>query len=153
MAKKSLYIFLTSILGVTLFLILDRIAVFIYLYLVGGGYIAANFNYQQFVLWDYFTLTIVLMLGAWYGVALGLSWFSQVYERQSHGGLIDHLVKYYWPSKKEKNLDLKISEVKRRLQTDLWQLEDLAEIKAVQPARPQPIARKVVRKRAPKKIK
>ena len=152
MAKKSLYIFLTAILGIVLFLVLDRIVVFCYLYLVAAGYIGASFDYGKFVVWDYFSLTIALMLGAWYGVWLGLNWFSLVYERQTHGGFINHVIENYWPNRKQKNLDVKISDVKKRLQTDMWQLEEIAQASVAQMSEPVPRVKKIVRKRAPKKM-
>lgn len=134
-------------------MVLDRIIVFCYLYLVAAGYIGSSFDYARFMVWDYCTLTLVLMLGAWYGVWLGLSWFSWVYERQTHGGLVNHMVENYWPSRKQKNLDSKISEVKKRLETDLWKLEDLASVNITRASEPEPHVRKIVRKRAPKKAK
>lgn len=73
--KKSLYIFLTAILGVLLFLILHRLIVFVYLTLVAVDYPAfgVNFSYPQFLAFDYLTLIISLMLGAWYGVWRGFT--------------------------------------------------------------------------------
>lgn len=151
MPKKSFYVFLTSLLGVLLFLILHRTVVFIYLYLVAGGVGIESFDYLSFLLWDYFSLTIMLMLGAWYGVWLGLNWFDKVYVERSHGGLVAHLTQYCWPASRPISLQSKLSHVKERLEKDLWQLEDLAEVAVSKPAAFPAKIRRVVRRRAPKK--
>ncbi len=41
-AKKSLYLFLTSLLGVMLFLIIHRIVFFIFIYMLSEGYITVS---------------------------------------------------------------------------------------------------------------
>lgn len=151
MIKKSFYIFLTSLLGVLLFLILHRIFVFIYLFLVANYFLLTDFNYLQFLAWDYFTLVIVLMLGAWYGVWLGLYWYKLVYEDASHGGLVSHISKRIF-TKKPKNLTSKMLAVKEKLEKDLWELEDLTQVSQTPSVYVEPVKRKVVRKRAPKKL-
>lgn len=154
MPQKSFYVFLTSLLGVLLFLILHRVVVFIYLYLVAAGFGAESFDYLTFLLWDYFSLTITLMLGAWYGIWLGLHWFEKVYVEKSHGGLVAHLARHVWVGGRPKNLQSKLSSVKQRLNEDLWQLEDLANAGlSAKQDRPEPRVRRVVRKQAPKKLK
>lgn len=152
--KKSLYIFLSCLLGVFLFFSLHRIAVFFYLYSVINGSLATTFVYWRFLLFDYFTLAITLMAGAWYGIWLGGYWFSKIYEEGSHGGLTHHLVTTYWPHKQPKSLTSKISSVREHLEKDLWQLEDLAKkSEAISVSvNPSPKVRRVVRKRAPKKL-
>ena len=153
MAKKSLYLFLIFFLGVLLFLILHRLVIFFYFYLLAGGYINPGISYLQFLVVDYFTLAIVLMFGAWYGIWLGMFWFEKVYVEKSHGGFAYHVSNKYFP-RTPKNLESKISAVRQKIENDLWQLEDLTEagIKAVV-ATPKPIKRRVVRKTAPKKLK
>lgn len=152
-AKKSLYIFLTSLLGVLLFLILHRLVIFFYFYLLAGGYMTASMSYLQFLVVDYFTLVLVLLFGAWYGIWLGMYWFEKVYVEKSHGGFVHHVSNNYF-SRTPKNLENRISAVKQKIEKDLWQLEDLtdASLKAVA-ATPAPIKRRVVRKTAPKKLK
>jgi hypothetical protein len=153
MAKKAFYIFLSSLLGVLIFLILHRAIIFIYLYLVSGGYFADSFNYWNFLFWDYITLIFSLMLGAWYGIWLGMSWHEAVYVQKNHGGFVEHLASHYWLGGRPKNLETKIITVKQRLDKDLSQLEDLAKADtAVEVVKPQAKVRRVVRKRAPKKL-
>jgi len=148
-AKKSFYLFLTSLLGVFLFLTLHRAVFFIYLYMLGQGLVSAGTDYYTFLVIEYFTLIICLMLGAWYGVWLGLYWFEKVYEEKSRGGFAHHLsTKYFLP--KPKALESKMAEVKQRLEANLYQLEDLAQSAAE--VKPKAIKRRVVRKRAPKKL-
>lgn len=152
MAKKSLYVFLTSLLGVLLFLILHRLAIFFYLYLLAGGYVTTGMSYLQFLALDYLTLFFTLMFGAWYGIWLGMHWFEKVYVEKSHCGVIHHLTdKYFFRT--PKNLESKISAIKKKIEDDLWQLEDLAKVSLKEVSAPQPIKRKVIRKIAPKKLK
>jgi hypothetical protein len=155
MAKKALYIFLTSLLGVLLFLILDRVVVFFYLYLLAGGYITTGMDYYQYLALDYFSLVIIMMLGAWYGVWLGLSWYARVYEEKSHGGLVHHISTKYFQGRKPKDMESKMASIKQRLETDMWELEKLAKPTQTmaETFKPAPIKRKVVRKAAPKKLK
>jgi len=152
MAKKSFYIFLTTLLGVLLFLILHRVIVFLYLYLVAVGYIGGG-DYYQFLAIDYFTLSLALLGGAWYGIWLGMYWFDKVYTQKSHGGLANHLASSYFYWGKPKSLPAKMSAVKQRLEKDLWELESLAKTTSVESQWPEPKVRKEVRKRAPKKLK
>ena len=146
MAKKSLYIFLASLLGVMLFLVLHRVAVFFYLYLLAGGYITTGLEYYEFLALDYFSLTITLMLGAWYGIWLGLHWYEKVYEENSHGGLVHHLATEIFPSNRFKNLPVKVAVVERKLEANLRELENLAQAGAAQKS--GPVKRKAPRKRA-----
>ncbi len=154
MAKKSFYVFLTALLGVLLFLIIDRIVVFFYLFLLEQGIIGTSLTYVQFAALDYSVLTIVLMFGCWYGIWLGLYWFRAVYEEGSHGGFIDHMARNYFPSGKNKNLGSRMVAVKQRLESDLWQLEDLADSSLIAAkSSPVPVKRKVVRRAVLKKPK
>jgi hypothetical protein len=152
MAKKSLYLFLTSLLGVMLFLVLDRSIVFFYLYMLAGGYITTSFDYYQFLAVDYFTLTIVLMLGAWYGIWLGLYWYERVYEKGSYYGFVHHLASKYWPGPKPESLSDKMSAVRQHLEEDLFELNTLADNNLEPKIDQPPIKRRIVRKRAPKKL-
>lgn len=152
MAKKSLYLFLSSLLGVMLFLVLHRSIVFIYLYLLTQGYLVTGLTYLQFLVFDYFTLTLTLLFGAWYGIWLGVYWYEKVYVEGSHPGFVAHMSgKFMY--RKSKGLESKMSHIKERLETDLWQLEDLAKTSLSQVSSPVPIKRKIVRKAAPKKLK
>lgn len=154
MAKKSFYLFLSALLGILLFLVFDRIVVFLYLYLLEVGIVNTGLAYIQLAAVDYFVLTIVLMFGCWYGVWLGLCWFKAVYEEGSHNGFIDHVARNYFPSRNHKNLESKMSAIRQRLETDLWQLEDLADESLLEvKTSPAPIKRRMVRKATPKKIK
>lgn len=152
--KKSLYLFLTSLLGVLLFLIVHRIVFFLFIYTISEGYVTLSMDFLQFLAIEYITLVIWLLLGSWYGIWLGLYWFEKVYEEGSHGGLVHHIAANYFPVSRPKNLEGKMAEVKQRLESNLWQLEDLAETAATSQLAPdpKPIKRRVVRKKAPKKL-
>lgn len=152
MAKKSLYIFLSSLMGVMLFLVLHRVGIFIYLYLITQGYVVSSWSYVQFLVFDYFTLTLTLLFGAWYGIWLGVFWYDKVYVEGSHSGFVAHISNKFM-SRKSRGLESKMSHIKERLETDLWQLEDLAKTSLSQVSSPAPIKRKIVRKAAPRKLK
>lgn len=149
--KKSLYIFLCSLLGLLTFLILHRLLVFFYLLLASNNpeIFYGRWNYLEMVATDFFTLMVVMMLGAWYGIALGLKWYEAVYERGYTSGLIDHIVKTYWPSHKgDYDLPQKVQNVVRELKDDVLELEHLA--KTIKPVMKEmtPIKRRIVRKKA-----
>src|ERR1700722_11515309 len=127
--KKSLYIFLSSIMGALLFLILHQIIVFLYSVALSTDYadLSFGFSYMEFVAFEYLTLIFVLLAGAWYGIWLGLYWYEKVYEEGSHGGGVNHVASNYFPrSKKNFKLEAKMEAVKKDLETNLWELEDLA---------------------------
>ena len=154
MFKKSLYLFLTALLGMLLFFILHRIVIFFYLYLLAGGYITTDMSFYQFLVLDYASLLVVMVLGVWYGIWLGSYWFRKVYVEGSHRGFVQHLkMGNYWNQAPPKNLEKKIIAVKHRLEDDLWQLEDLAKETVQQAEELGPLKRKVVRKRVVRKAK
>lgn len=154
MARKSLYLFLTALLGTLLFLIAHRIVFFIYIYMLGADVLTTGMSYYQFLAIEYFSLIITIMLGAWYGIWLGLFWYEKVYEQKSHKGFVHHLSAKYFLGKKPEVLESRMAQVKEHLEENLWQLEDLAKSAAVSRAvvEPKPIKRRVVRKHAPKKL-
>ena len=152
MFKKSLYIFLAALLGVLLFLILHRAAVFFYLYLLLGGYVTTSLTYVEFLIIDYFTLTFTLMIGAWYGIWIGLGWYDKVYVEKTHPGFVAHLGRHLFGHRRA-GLQQRMSQVKQRLEADLWQLEDLANVSLEEGRTVVPVKRTVVRKAAPKKLK
>jgi predicted membrane protein len=127
--KKSLYIFLCAIMGAMLFLILQQILAFGYLFLLYANYQTFSFglSFINLMAFDYFTLILVVMLGAWYGIWLGLYWFDLVYESGRHG-FVEHVMERYWPSRRlPYNLKSKISAVEKKLEGDLMELESLGQ--------------------------
>lgn len=155
-AKKSLYLFMSSMLGVLLFLILHRLVVFFYLVImgVGGTFMPGGYSQLVFLTVDFLTLILALILGGWYGIWVGMYWYEQVYEKGSHAGLIGYLWQKYWPRKSYGYaLGTKIAEAQKRLANDMWELEGLVShvpLEATEP--PQALTRKIVRKKAPKKL-
>ena len=150
--KKSFYLFLTALMGSLIFLVLHRIIIFLYLYLLAGGFVSPTVtDYFSFTFYDYFSLVIVMMLGAWYGIWLGLYWYQMVYEDQTLGGFSAHVASTYFPSR-PRNYESKMSAIKQRLVTDLGQFEQLTEESALNVDHPVAVKRTVVRKRAPRKL-
>ena len=150
--KKSLYVFLASILGALLFLILHRLVVFVFL--IASFYniniFGSNMSYVEFAAIDYFTLVITMMLGLWYGTWLGLYWYEQVYEKGSHYGFVDHVTNRYWPKRSSpQNLKSRLMTASRKLEDEMWELEGLA--KEMPETTLAPVKRRTV-KRVSKKV-
>ena len=155
--RKSLYIFLTALLGVLMFMLLERLAAFFYWYLLAGSYIPTSLSYLQIAMFDYIFLVLAMMFGAWYGVWLGLYWYRKIYEEESHPGLVGHLAAHYFPRPgfaAPKGVAEYI--VRIRIPAGVLTAEQLETVAAVHletiPG-PTPIKRKIVRKKAPKKLK
>lgn len=152
-AKKPIYIFLSAMLGMLLFLILHRVVVFFVMagtyFNSGEGFLGAN--YLRFLAWDYLTLILVLMLGAWYGIWVGSYWYEKVYESKLHGGFLSHLSGYRQQNFKREGLGEKLDELSENIQEEIWELNQLSKSVTKAVRTPKPMKRKVVRKRAPKK--
>lgn len=151
--RRPTYIFLSALLGMLLFLILHRVVVF---FVMAGIYFNAaegflGLNYLQFLAWDYLTLILVLMLGAWYGIWVGSYWYDKVYETKIHGGFLSHLVGLRRQELKREDLGQKLDELSENIQEEIWELDQLSKTAARTPRTPRVIKRRVVKKRAPKK--
>jgi len=151
--KKSLYIYLSSLMGVLLFLTLHRV-VFFFLSILGAYGIEplqSDVSSLLFMGIEYFTLILAMMLGAWYGIWVGLYWFEKVYVEGNHPGVVGHLADCCWPAPKNRyRLEAKLESAEKKLEADMWELESLAKAIPVTIASPEPIKRRVVRKKAPK---
>lgn len=102
--RKSFYIFLSSMLGVLLFLMLQRSA-FLIAFLLG-----ADIGSVQSQALGVVTTAIAVVFGAWYGVWLGLVWYSAVYEERTVNSIFGSLAR-------------NIRE--RKSQAEAWDLDDL----------------------------
>jgi hypothetical protein len=152
-AKKSLYVFLCSLLGALLFLIIHRLAVFAYLVMVSANpQVFGGLNYLELLAIDFFTLFLALLLGSWYGIWLGLKWYEQVYEHPHKPyGFVDHVIEQYWPTQKHNfNLEEKVKSVAEEIKEDVLELENIS--KTIKPVLKviKPVRRRIVRKRAVK---
>ena len=149
-AKKSLYVFLSSMLGSMLFLILHRLVVMSYAILVEQDYntYGLGLSLVEWLAIDYITLVLSILLGAWYGVWLGLHWYKSVYEEGMHHGFVDHLICRFWPPKSPTaKLRSQIVNVAERLGNDADQLEHLA----VQATMAEPVNKPAVKRRITRK--
>lgn len=79
--RKSFYIFLSTFLGVLLFLMLDR-AAFLIAFIAG-----ADITSLPVLALEYVTSMIAVAFGAWYGIWLGLVWYAAVYEERTTQGV------------------------------------------------------------------
>ena len=133
MANKSFYLFLTALLGCLLFFIIHRLLFFIYLYLLAVGFLTTEVDYIQFLTFEYFSLIVVLMLGVWYGIWLGLSWYKKVYEEGSMLGFVDNLNSKVFSDNSEK-LSAMLERARQRLKTDEEQMRQLEQTASQSPA-------------------
>ncbi|MDE2311876.1 MAG: hypothetical protein KGJ93_02170 [Patescibacteria group bacterium] len=149
--KKSAYIFLCSLLGVMLFMILQQLAMMSYLVAVSAGSFGgqANFSFLDFAAVNYLTLLLSMLLGSWYGIWLGLDWYEKVYEQGLWRGFWIHSrhILFPWRRSQDLNLRQRIEEVKENLEGDLAQAAELARQMPREMTRPEPIKRRVVRRR------
>ena len=125
--KKSIYLFLCSLLGMLLFSIIHQLLVFLYLLFFGNsGALATGEAALRFFAFDYLSLLILLLLGSWYGIWLGVYWHKIVYEEGTFGGVIRHAMKF-WPQKKQaENLETKINLAEAELDAGMRELKEAA---------------------------
>lgn len=85
--KKSLYVFLTSLLGILLFATIQKSLALIGIILLNIDYsfYSLGTNPSQVHALNIATMMLALFLGGWYGVWIGLHWYHMVYE-QGNGG-------------------------------------------------------------------
>lgn len=91
-SKKSLYVFLSSLLGILLFVTIQRALSLIGLLLLNVDYATYSLGTTplQVHAWNITTLILAIFFGGWYGIWLGLHWYKIVYEHGS-GGLFHGL--------------------------------------------------------------
>lgn len=152
--RRPTYIFLSALLGMLLFLILHRIVIF---FILAGAYFnnasgLIGFNYLHFLAWDYLTLILVLLFGAWYGIWVGTYWYDKVYESKIHGGFISHLAAGRRQEVQRELLGEKLDELSENVKEEIWELEQLNKKVAKATRTPRPVKRRVVRKRPAKKV-
>ena len=114
--------------GGLLVLIIHRVVVFFYLIIQSSGYLSFDLglSYLEFLAWDYFTLIVAVLLGFWYGIWVGGYWYELIYEQGTHGGLVHHLVERYFPiSKPSYDLKNRVAEAAKKIEEDIWQMEEL----------------------------
>ncbi len=88
--KKSLYVFLCSLLGMLILLTLLHAIIFLYLSVITA------FGTNDSLSIDLYSLNasvwfISVFLGGWWGVWLGLGWYKMVYEDAKHKGFVHGL--------------------------------------------------------------
>lgn len=155
-AKKSLYIFLCALLGALLFMVLHQLIAFVYFILLSFGFNTLSFGMSglQILALDYFTLILVLLAGFWYGIWLGLYWYNLVYEEKSHQGMLKALNQRLRQISVKKNVSSQITNVAQHVESEMWQLEDLAQELPQERVVTVPVKRRVTkpRTRSVKKI-
>ncbi|MBL8030362.1 MAG: hypothetical protein JNN11_03880 [Candidatus Doudnabacteria bacterium] len=124
--RRSIYLILSGLMGLLIFFILHRIAIFLYLLIVTSADVF--FEYNTFLLWDYITLSFSMVVGLVYGMWIGEYWYKVVYHENTHNGLIDHIGSFFTGKSKSKPeiFENKLEHVALRLENNLNDLEALA---------------------------
>jgi hypothetical protein len=101
---KALYLFLCSILGMVLLAMLHRAVFVLYDLLLMADYDAYSFGMKTrtVMTFDFTTLLIALFLGGWYGIVLGMEWYSSVYgpNAETPAKLFHTFVPHHWRKKR-----------------------------------------------------
>lgn len=129
-AKKSLYVFLTCIMGVLLFLILHRIAIFgwLILQIASYNYFGTEMPYVQVLAIEYITLVILLFFGAWYGIWVGEFWYEKVYMEKSQMGFFGYVAsKYFTRRHSMHSLAEKIAVLSKKMENEAQELSGAIE--------------------------
>jgi hypothetical protein len=142
--RKSLYLFLTSILGALLFLVLQRVVVSLYLTLLQWKPDVFSFglSFMEITAIDLINLTVAVLFGAWYGIWIGMHWYYAVYEQAGGRGFVWGVAAALRRRGNPDGLKSEIESAARRMERETWRLERLSN---------PPIAkssRRVVRRRA-----
>ena len=102
-ASKALYLFLCAILGMVLFVMLQRAILFLYnlLIFVDSTY-AFGMSSAAILGLDFFTLLLALFLGGWYGTMMGIDWYAMIYgpNAEVQAGLFHGFLPHNWRGKK-----------------------------------------------------
>ena len=89
---KAFYVMLCAILGVMLFVVIQRAFSLIYYLLLNTNFKAYSLGLDYFQLsWlNFLTMLGALFFGLWYGIWLGLHWYDMVYV-EGGGGVWQHI--------------------------------------------------------------
>lgn len=116
--RKSFYIFLTMLLGVLLFVTVQR-SVFLLVFLLGED-ISSVYVQALYVL----TTAIGITVGAWYGVWLGLLWYRAIYEEGTTRSLFG-VIKGFGGKKNQST-------------EGEWEIDDLVALESIDPKTKKP---------------
>jgi hypothetical protein len=101
--RKALYIFLSSILGILLFLMFHR-ALFVIYEILGNFYSTTawlHLPFRTIALIDFLTFIVALFIGGWYGIWIGLNWYKMVYEERGVKTWFHGFVPHHWRKHKK----------------------------------------------------
>lgn len=105
-ATKALYLFLCSILGMVLFTMLHRAIFVLYDIVLIYDFQTFSLGMSEGVILaiDFLTMMLALFFGGWYGVALGLEWYSMVYGANAEikPGVFHGFLPHTWRGDKSK---------------------------------------------------
>ena len=176
--RKALYVFLSSLLGMLLLLMFHR-STFVIYEIIGDFYPAQvwlNLPYEYVVMADFFTMLLAMFIGGWYGVWLGLNWYTIVYEDKAVTRWFHGFIPHNWRDSNPKNqraesqeqtLAKSIGSVPKRIVVTprmesfetfrsrrpdtSWNFDDVAETPVPKVAKKAPAKKRVAKKRVAKK--
>ncbi|QQS23219.1 hypothetical protein IPM19_01485 [bacterium] len=169
--RKALYVFLTTLLGVLIFLMFHRAVFVIYDILASFYPNSPAFDIAPNILFgiDFYTMLLAVVLGGWYGVWLGLDWYKMIYEERGvtrwfHGflphnlrGHRSHKQNTHKPASVPKQITVKTSSprvesfesFRRTAANTAWSFDDVEKAPA-KPKRKAPAKKRVAKKRVTK---
>ncbi|HEX3096019.1 MAG TPA: hypothetical protein VHQ20_02775 [Patescibacteria group bacterium] len=106
---KGLYLFLCSLLGMILLIMLHRAIFILYelLLIIDFKTYSLGMSSSVIALIDFFTMLIAIFLGGWYGIVLGIDWYAMVYgpNAEHPAGLFHAFKPHHWrgPKKEKKS--------------------------------------------------
>jgi hypothetical protein len=138
--RKSLYIFLCSLLGIMLFVMLQKAALLLLTLFLGSqtGTLVSTFGNIDIAIFDTVSYILALFFGGWYGVWLGLHWYGIVYESGRGGitrALFNHAKDLSSLSGSRPSKPV-VTQSRKETSESKWQFEDLVAARPEQrPAR------------------
>lgn len=130
--KRAFYVFLSGLMGVLLFLVMQRSIWLLWVIFFSHSPAMTSLQIvddsQGYVLLDSITLVLAVVFGGWYGVWLGLHWYDVAYVEKTYKGLITRFVGFVSvKSPKKTKVSMKSSPVQNEYAA-FWNIQDVSSI-------------------------
>ena len=124
--KRILYISLTVVLGILLFLVIQQSLALLYYILISFDYARYGFGFSPITFrFIYLGATLAsVLVGGLYGVWLGRYWFALVYEQRDGRGFMPPLRNSSFPTQ-QVTPKVKVQTAARKEISEAWDLDDL----------------------------
>jgi hypothetical protein len=148
---KALYLYLCSILGMIMLAMLHRAVFVLYDLLLMMDYETYSFGMTErtVLTMDFTTMLVALFLGGWYGIALGLEWYSMVYgpNADEKVGWFHGFKPHHWRGSKSERKSVTLKDSSPVHNRD-WSFDDLIN---AEPDKKRTAGRKTARKTVARK--